>query len=287
VTEEKTFWRGRYATGIMRRAGARPDRKNGRFPVALSEVVWIALLGTVAGLMIGCIGIGGVILVPALVFLVGVPIQIAIPAAMFAYIVSGVVATFVYARNKSIAWPMATWLCIGGTPAAFAGAWAVSIFDSRLLAGCLGLLTFLSGINSLRRQNTADANANADAKVSNAVLLIIGLVSGFLSSLTGTGGPLVLVPILISMRLAILTSVGLSQVFQLPVALAATAGNIVYGKLDLVLGAILAASLSGGSWYGAKLAHSVPRAVLRGVVSIALVLIGALILGNVGWHLTK
>ena len=251
--------------------------------VALSEVIWITLLGSVSGLMIGCIGIGGVILVPALVFLVGIPIQIAIPAAMLAYIVSGIVATFVYARNKSIAWPMATWLCIGGTPAAFAGAWAVSIFDSRLLAGCLGLLTFLSGINSLRRQNIADAGA----KVSNAVLLIIGVVTGFLSSLTGTGGPLVLVPILISMRLAILTSVGLSQVFQLPVALAATAGNLVYGKLDLTLGAILAASLSGGSWYGAKLAHSVPRAILRGIVSTALVLIGAFIIGNVGWHLMK
>jgi uncharacterized protein len=255
--------------------------------VTPSEVVWIALLGTVSGLMIGCIGIGGVIMVPALVFLVGIPIQIAIPAAMLAYIVSGGVATFVYARNKSIAWPMATWLCIGGTPAAFAGAWAVSIFDSRLLAGCLGLLTFLSGINSLRRQNIANADASADGKVSNAVPLIIGLVTGFVSSLTGTGGPLVLVPILISMRLAILTSVGLSQVFQVPVAVAATAGNIVYGKLDLALGAILAASLSGGSWYGAKLAHSVPRAILRGIVSIALVLIGALILGNVGWHLIK
>jgi uncharacterized protein len=255
--------------------------------VAPSEVVWIALLGTVSGLMIGCIGIGGVIMVPALVFLVGVPIQIAIPAAMLAYIVSGGVATLVYARNKSIAWPMATWLCIGGTPAAFAGAWAVSIFDSRLLASCLGFLTFLSGINALRRQNIADADLNADAKVPNAVLLIIGLVTGFLSSLTGTGGPLVLVPILISLRLAILTSVGLSQVFQVPVAVAATAGNIVYGKLDLALGAILAASLSGGSWYGAKLAHSVPRAILRGIVSIALVLIGAFILGNVGWHLIK
>ena len=269
----------------MRRAGVTPDRESGWFPVALSEVIWIALLGTVSGLMIGCIGIGGVILVPALVFLVGIPIQTAIPAAMLAYIVSGIVATFVYARNKSIAWPMATWLCIGGAPAAFAGAWAVSIFDSRLLAGCLGLLTFLSGINSLRRQNIADADA--DAKVSNAVLLIIGLVTGFLSSLTGTGGPLVLVPILISMRLAILTSVGLSQVFQLPVALAATAGNIIYGKLDVVLGAILAVSLSGGSWYGAKLAHSVPRMILRGIVSTALVLIGAFILGNVGWHLMK
>jgi uncharacterized protein len=251
-------------------------------PVALSEVVWIALLGTVSGLMIGCIGIGGVILVPALVFLAGIAIQIAIPAAMFAYIVSGLVATFIYARSKSIDWKMARWLCIGGTPAAFAGAWAVSIFDSRLLAGCLGLLTFLSGINSLRTQNIADA---ARIKVSNGVLVVVGLAAGFLSSLTGTGGPLVLVPILISMRLAILTSVGLSQVFQLPVAIAATAGNVIYGKLDLALGAILAASLSGGSWYGAKLAHTVPRATLRGIVSAVLVVIGVFILGNVGWRL--
>ena len=90
--------------------------------------------------MIGCIGIGGVILVPALVFLAGIAIHIAIPAAMFAYILSGLVATIVFARNKSIDWGMAIWLCIGGAPAAFAGAWAVSIFDSRLLAGCLGLL---------------------------------------------------------------------------------------------------------------------------------------------------
>jgi uncharacterized protein len=251
-------------------------------PVAISEVVWIALLGTVSGLMIGCIGIGGVILVPALVFLAGIAIRIAIPAAMFAYIVSGLVATFVYARNKSIDWSMARWLCVGGTPAAFAGAWAVSIFDSRLLAACLGLLTFLSGINSVRPQNIAD---DANVKVSNGVLLMVGLVTGFLSSLTGTGGPLVLVPILISMRLAILTSVGLSQVFQFPVAVAATAGNIVYGKLDLALCAILAASLSGGSWYGAKLAHSVPRAFLRRIVSAVLVLIGMFILANVAWRL--
>ena len=250
--------------------------------VAMSAVFWIALLGTVSGLMIGCIGIGGVILVPALVFLAGIPIQVAIPAAMFAYIVSGLAATSVYARNKSINWSMASWLCIGGAPAAFAGAWAVSIFDSRVLGACLGLLTFLSGVNSLRRQHFTEA---ADAKVSNGILLCVGSVTGFLSSLTGTGGPLVLVPILISMRLPILTSVGLSQVFQLPVALAATAGNIVYGKLDLALGAILAASLSGGSWYGAKLAHCVPRAALRGIVSAVLVLIGAFILGNVGWRL--
>jgi uncharacterized protein len=244
--------------------------------------MWIALLGTLSGLMIGCIGIGGVILVPALVFLAGVAIEIAIPAAMFAYILSGLAATVVFARNKSIDWRMASSLCIGGTPAAFAGAWAVSIFDGRLLAGCLGLLTLLSGLNSLRPRIHTEIDR---ARPSHGVLFLIGAVAGFLSSLTGTGGPLLLVPILLSMRLGVLASVGLSQIFQLPMAIAATAGNIVYGKLDLALSIILAVSLSGGSWFGAKLAHAVPRATLRGIVSSALVIIGLFILANVGWYL--
>lgn len=248
----------------------------------LSELVLIALLGSLSGLMIGCIGIGGVILVPALVFLAGIAIQIAIPAAMFAYILSGLVATLVFARNKSIDWRMASSLCLGGTPAAFAGAWAVSIFDGRVLAGGLGLLTLLSGLNSLRQRIRADADR---ASLPHGVLLLVGTVTGFLSSVTGTGGPLLLVPILLSMRLGVLASVALSQVFQLPIAIAATAGNIVYGKLDFVLGVILAVSLSGGSFFGAKLAHAVPRAALRGVVSTALVIIGLFILANVGWRL--
>jgi hypothetical protein len=203
---------------------------------------------------------------------------------MMSFILSGLVATTVFAQKKSIHWGMAIWLCIGGTPAAFAGAWAVSVFDPRLLEACLGLLTFLSGINSLRVQQTANAHR---ANVSNKILLTVGAVTGFLSSVTGTGGPLVLVPILISMGVPVLTAVGLSQAIQLPVAIAATFGNVLYGKLDLTLGGTLAASLTVGSWYGAKLAHVVPRTILRGIVSAVLVVIGTFILANVGWRLVR
>jgi uncharacterized protein len=253
-------------------------------PVTIAAFIWIALLGTFSGLLIGCIGIGGVILVPALIFLAGLPIQAAIPAAMFAYILSGLVATAIFARNKSIHWGMAMWLCLAATPAAFAGAWAVSVFDPRLLAALLGLLTFLSGLNALRTQKLADLS---DKEVPGKVLLIIGVVTGFLSSVTGTGGPMVLVPILISMSVPVLTAVGLSQAIQLPVAIAATLGNILYGKLDMTLAGVLAASLTVGSWFGAHLAHSVPRAVLRGIVSAVLVVIGAFILANVCWRLVR
>jgi uncharacterized membrane protein YfcA len=89
------------------------------------------------------------------------------------------------------------------------------------------------------------------------------------------------------MSLPVLTSVGLSQAIQLPVAIAATVGNVLYGELDLALGGVLAVSLTVGSWYGAKLAHVVPRATLRCIVSVVLVVVGVFILGNVAWRLLR
>ena len=249
------------------------------------ELSLIVLLGLVSGLMIGCIGIGGVILVPALVFLANVPIHLSIPAAMMAYILSGLVATTVFARNKSIEWSMATWLCAGAIPTAFAGAWAANVLDQRILEIFLGLLTLLSGLNALKQKNGTEIPAQGT--VSKKALGGVGAVTGFLSSLSGTGGPLVLVPILLSMRVQVLTAVGLSQAIQLPIAIAATSANLLYGKLDLELGGILAVALTIGSWFGAKLAHVVPRTTLRKIVSIVLVLVGIFILGNVVWRMMR
>lgn len=250
--------------------------------MGILELTGIAALGITAGLLIGCIGIGGVILVPALVYLAGIPIQIGIPAAMFAYILSGLVGTAVFAHNKSIHWGMTAWLCAGAAPLAFAGAWAVSVVNPHWLEIGLGLLVLLSGLNSLRpRQEATGARGSA----SNGGLLAVGAITGFLSSVTGTGGPLVLVPILISMNMPVLMAVGLSQAIQLPVAIAATVGNFLYGELNIVLGAVLAGALTIGTWGGAKLAHAVPRSTLQRLVSAVLVTVGIFILGNVIWRL--
>ena len=100
-----------------------------------TELAWLALLGVTSGLMIGCIGVGGVILVPALVFFADIPIKVGIPAAMIAYILSGLVATAVFAR-KSIGWGWRPWLCAGATPTAFAGAWAwTEVVSERAVTG--------------------------------------------------------------------------------------------------------------------------------------------------------
>jgi uncharacterized membrane protein YfcA len=248
-------------------------------------MILILALGLTSGVLIGCIGIGGVILIPALVYFAGVPIRVGIPAAMAAYLLPGIVATAIFARKKSIHWDMAAWICAGATPTAFAGAWAVSVVNPRILEATLGLLTLLSGINSLKMLKIEDAAVPSTSQPHNRSLLVVGAITGFLSSVSGTGGPLVLVPILISIAVPVLTAVGLSQVIQLPVAVAATFGNIFYGHIDLTLAGLLTLSLTVGAWCGAKLAHILPRMILRRIVSVVLLVVGTFILGNVAWRL--
>lgn len=245
------------------------------------SVLFIVALGGISGVLIGCIGVGGVILVPALVFLGGIPIQIAIAAAMLAYILSGAVAVAVYASHKSIDWRLAAWLCVGAAPAAFAGAWAVSVVNARWLEAGIGFLTFLSGLNSLRRRH-AEKELHT---MSGSAMLGIGAFTGILSAMSGTSGPLVAVPILTALQMPILASIGLSQVVQLPIAIAATAGNFLYGTIDLWLALFLALSLTAGSWFGARLAHSLPRELLRKIVCGVLIVVGLFVLANVLRHL--
>jgi uncharacterized protein len=232
-------------------------------------------LGLLAGLLIGAVGIGGVIVVPALAYFGNVAIHTAIAAAMMSYVITGVVGTLVYARAKSIRWDMVGWLWLGAMPAALAGALVANLASAALLEILIGLLTASSGLHTLLTDN--GKNAQARKSISNPVLGLIGAVTGFASAMSGTGGPLVLVPILMWLNLQVLTAVGLSQVIQLPVALLATAGNVHNGTLDPTLGGLLAVGVALGAGVGARIAHAVPREALRRMVSVVLVVVGALI----------
>jgi len=247
------------------------------------DLVIQALFGLAAGLLIGCVGIGGVILVPLLSYVGGVDIHTAIAGAMFAYLISGAMGTLVYARHGSIRWGLTLSMWLGAMPAAFAGALAASVLSTRLLELCIGLLTVISGLHALKKR--AGQGEEAEPSLSKPVLTMIGSVTGFLSSLTGTGGPLVLIPILLWFRLPALTAIGLSQAIQLPIAALATGGNFLAGTLDLIMGCAIGAGISLGTWGGGKLAHRLPKATLRTLVSILLVLVGGLILLRLGHDL--
>ena len=234
----------------------------------------VAVLALVAGVFIGAIGIGGIILVSGLIYAAGLKAQAAIAVCMMGYLLSGVVGTWQYARANSINWSTAIWLCLGAMPAALAGAWVANNVPSAPLEFAIGLLTAGAGLHALR-----DTRPEADAMrtLDPLPLGVIGAVTGFGSAVTGTGGPLILVPLLLWLRFQVLTAIGLSQTIQIPIAALATAGNLYYGAIDLMLGSVVAVALAAGSWIGARIAHRLPRATLRKLVAGVLALVGGMI----------
>jgi uncharacterized protein len=102
--------------------------------------VTVAGLGLLAGLLIGAAGIGGVVLVPSLVFFAGIPVHAAISSAMLGFILTGLIGTFLYAKAGSIQWEMTACLSAGAAPAALAGAFAASLVSGAWLEAGIGLL---------------------------------------------------------------------------------------------------------------------------------------------------
>ncbi|MGD9667759.1 MAG: sulfite exporter TauE/SafE family protein [Hyphomicrobiaceae bacterium] len=253
--------------------------------MTFAELLLYGGFGLIAGGLIGCVGVGGVILVPALVYLAGIPIKFAIAAAMFAYLLSGAVGTLAFARKKSIRWSMTMPLWLAAMPSALAGALAVNAAPARLLELIIALLTAGSGIQALRgKPPPADGTGK---EVSNAYLAMAGGVTGFLSALTGTGGPLVLIPILMWVHVPVLTAIGLAQAIQLPIAVLATAGNYYAETLHVSLGLIIGLGIVFGTWGGAWLAHVLPREMLRRIVAILLALVGGTILAKLAVGLLR
>lgn len=233
-------------------------------------------IGLSVGVLIGCIGIGGVLLVPALTYLYGVETHRAIAACMLSYVFSGALGTVLYARCGSIRWTSGAWLGLGAMPGAYLGALTVSALPAEAIELVIALFVAGAGVRAVREPATA-------AKAADAVLswlLAVGFVTGFGSAISGTGGPLLLVPLLVWLNYPVLTAVGLSQVIQLPISVLATLGNALHGQVDINLGIGLGVALIVGVALGVRLAHRLPAALLRRMLAVALIVLG-------GWMVWK
>jgi hypothetical protein len=248
----------------------------------LSTFFLLSSFGIFIGVLIGWVGIGGVLIVPILTYIFSIEIHIAIAAAMFSYIFSGAVGTLIYAKKGSIKWPQAIWLIIGAAPAAFVGAKITLSIPGQYLEILIALFVVSAGVNALRGHTSAELGSN----ITNAyALILIGILTGIGSALTGTGGPLFVVPIMVTLKVAAHTAIGFSQAIQLPIASLATFSNFLYGSVDLIVGCVIAGGVTIGSMYGAKLAHLLSSSIMYRILSIVLVIVGVIMISRVCWYL--
>ena len=238
-------------------------------------MISVVALSFVSGLLIGCVGIGGVILVPCL-SMAGVSVHAAIAASLFSFIFSGLMATWMYARAGSIQWSEAIWLCAGAMPGAFAGALLAARLNGDVLLLLVGAAVLFTGVRSLLRGRAEGAGVGRIP--SAGMLLATGAAVGIGSAMTGTGGPLLLIPLLIWLRVPVLVAVGFGQAIQVPIAVMATIGYVATGHLDLTLGLWLSVGVIAGTALGARVAHALPTAALTRLVALVLLAVGALVI---------
>ncbi|MDQ2758743.1 MAG: sulfite exporter TauE/SafE family protein [Actinomycetota bacterium] len=236
----------------------------------------LVVLAVVVGLLVGMVGVGGVLLVPGLVALGDLSANEATATSTWAFVFTGVVGTTAYAWRGVVPWRMLAPLAIGVVPAAFAGALVNATLPAPVVLLGLAALTLFVGVHQLRPGATRGGRAQLGA----AALVVIGALVGFGSALTGTGGPVLLVPTLLALGVAPLRAVAVSQAVQLPVVASGSLAYLQAGLVDVRLGTTLGAVAAVGVTAGAVVATRIHAEDLRRVVAWACLAAGAFLLAR-------
>lgn len=230
------------------------------------SVAGLAVLLVAFGVAVGATGIGGVGVVPALVSLAGMPVETAVPTAQLAFFFAAFVGTFMYRVRIAEAGLEAALLAGAAAAGAAVGALLLPLLAGAALEIALGCLMVAAG--GLDVVRAPPAAARAPGRMGTAVL---GFAVGTGSALTGTGGPILLVPVLMLLGTNPRRTVALAQAVQIPIAGAASAVHIARGAVDGATAALVAACLAAGVVAGALGAQALPVRALRHALSAVLV----------------
>ncbi|WP_298236400.1 sulfite exporter TauE/SafE family protein [uncultured Azohydromonas sp.] len=229
------------------------------------------MLVLLAGAAIGATSIGGVLVVPALAGLAGLPLGAAVAASSFGFLLTGLLG---WRRAPSPGAALAaTWpLHAAALPGAVAGAVLVHQVPPGLVRGWVALLALGSGVYSLITLHSAPSASLA--ALGRGSLAVLGAAVGCGSALSGTGGPVLLMPVLMLLGVPTLAAVATAQAVQLPIALAASAAHWASGRLDLGLSTLVGMALLAGAWAGRRAVPLIDVLVLRRCTALALIATG-------------
>lgn len=235
----------------------------------LPELVCFGIAIFVIGGLIGSVGVGGLLLTPLLVSVAAMDVREAIAVSMASFIATGCVALWLFMREATPIrhhWP----LLVSTMPGALVGALVLWVIPSNVAGVLLALFLVATGVRLLvsrgRPVPTEPASSGAE--------LGIGTATGFLSAITGTGGPMVMVPLLAWRGVPLLTAIALGQLVQLPVSGIATIGNSMRGEVDFALAAMIGVLLMPGAIVGRISAEAMPVGLITRLVALVLIAAG-------------
>jgi uncharacterized protein len=109
------------------------------------------------------------------------------------------------------------------------------------------------------------------------IILIIGVITGVTAGMLGIGGAIIMIPALVfflgfSQQMAQGTSLA---VMLPPIGIFATYNYWKAGQVDFKVALILAVMFIIGSYFGSKIALSIPQPILKKIFGVLLLLVAA------------
>ena len=257
----------------------------------IESLIIFLILGCIVGFLAGLLGIGGgTVLVPVLtsVFIQqGIPLEIVVHLALgtsMASIVLTSIASFrAHHKKGAVLWgvvkQMAPWVVIGSFAATYLAANMRSIELTIFFSVFLLLVSVQMFLNKQPKPSRTMPNG---IKLSSAAGGI-----GAISSMVAIGGGALNVPFMVWHNIPITKAIGTAAALGFPIALAGSLGYLINGwnftnEQNLMAGYIYfpaVVAITATSFFiapfGAKLAHSLPTAIIKKIFAIFLLLLCA------------
>lgn len=258
------------------------------------EIITYLITGVAAGLMAGLLGIGGgLIIVPVLAILFAAQgfdavtlMHVAIGTSLATIVFTSISSMLSHHRHNAVLWQLVFAMAPGIVIGALAGSLLANFISSPGLARFFGVFEILVAAQFIFGHQPKEHRALAGRFMQS----IAGGVIGLLSAILGIGGGTLTVPYLVWHRVDIRKAVGTAAACGLPIALAGAIGFCIAGSGSTTGAGAGQAGFTGFIYWpaalaisatsvlfaplGTRLAHTLPRGILRRVFALLLVLLG-------------
>ena len=257
-------------------------RGNGLSELTILTLIIIGAANMAVGGCIGICGIAGFLLPMLYTGGLGFDVTYALALSFLAFLVSGVIGSRNYYKAGNLDIKMSVKLGIGRLIGAVGGVFLQSMIEKNTAKTILYLVVLFSGASILvrmwnekrQKKNTEDVVSNDSAEKSitdNVVFLVLlGIVTGAICSLSGAGGPVLVMPLLVACGVSARIAVGVALFDSVFIAVPACIGYL--SRIDWmgVLGLLVLIIITHGVgvWLGSRFAGKVPVNGLKLFVAV-------------------
>jgi len=242
-------------------------------------VFWMIVMAAnlVVGAFVGLTGVAGFLLPIVYTNPLGMGVTEGLALSFAAFIVSGALGSVNYNKAGNLDIPFGIRLSLGSLAGAVLGVKLNLIIPESTVKVILYVVVLLSGISILLRKDKSQEESGRAYVISDhlAATLILGFVTGAVCSLSGAGGPVLVMPLLVVLGIGIRTAVGVALFNSVFIGIPACIGYMMQCSVKDLLPVMAAALVFHGIGvvYGSRNAVKINQILLKKGIAVFSILI--------------